>query len=288
MDTKKLRLFDVVARLGSFSQAATKLHIAQSAVSIGIKNLEQQLGLQLFDRSERQIRLTPEGERLWQHAQTVLKQLAAAERDMADMQNLAAGTVRFSTTAMLGSYFFPEYIQAFSQQYPEIDFQVVSEGTEGAIALLRSGEIDMGVINIQKMENDLLTLPLCEQPIVVCVSENHPLAGCDQITEVQFCHLPLIVYKQNYYLHQLAMALHQQHAQVPEVVLETDLLGMIITMVKQNFGVALGLQVMADAEAGIVGIPFQHPKKLPLVIACRKAQRLSLANQAFLDFLAQS
>ena len=285
MDNRKLEIFLTVATLNSFSQAAEKLHIAQSAVSVAIKKLEDELGLLLFDRNERKIRLTVEGQRLLTHANIIQRQFSEAKQDMAALHNLTAGRVSFCTTAMMGSHYFPALISKFKVQHPDISFRVINEGTEGVLDLLESGEIDMGVVNSNTIDTSLAAIPLCAEPIVVCVAEHHPLAKLKTITEALYCQQRLVLYRQNYYLRQLTMALHLEHQQSPRISMETDLLGMMIQLVKAGEGVTLGLQITADSEPGIIGIPFEQARVLPLSMAWPKKRQLSVANQAFIDFL---
>ena len=285
MDNRKLAIFHAVATLNSFSQAAEQLHIAQSAVSVAIKKLEDELGLMLFDRNERRIRLTVEGKRLLTHASIIQKQFFEAEQDMAALHNLTAGRVSFSTTAMMGSHYFPERISEFKTHHPDIDFRVINEGTEGVLELLESGEVDMGVVNNNNIDASLEAIPLCDEPIVVCVAEDHPLAKLKTISEELYCQQRLVLYRQNYYLRQLTIALHLQHQRPPNIAMETDLLGMIIQLVRTGEGVTLGLRITAESESGIVGIPFEKEKILSLSMAWPRKRQLSVANQAFISFL---
>lgn len=285
MDNRKLTIFHTVATLNSFSRAAEQLHIAQSAVSVAIKKLEDELGLLLFDRNERKIRLTVEGRRLLTHASIIQRQFLEAKQDMAALHNLTAGRVSFSTTAMMGSHYFPALISRFKNNHPDIDFLVINEGTEGVLSLLESGEIDMGVVNNNNIDASLEAIPLRSEPIVVCVAEDHPLATLDTITEELYCQQRLVLYQQNYYLRQLTMALHLKYKRQPKIYMETDLLGMIIQLVRAGEGVTLGLQITADSEPGIIGIPFEQCKALSLSMAWPKKRQLSVANQAFISFL---
>ena len=288
MDKRKLEIFHTVALLNSFSQAAEQLHIAQSAVSVAIRKLEDELGLLLIDRRERQIRLTVEGERLYQHAGTILRQFQEVQQDMAALTNLSAGQVSFSTTAMMGSYYFPSLIRQFKQQYPDIDFRITTEGTESVLERINNGDIDMGVVNSQKLDGTQDSLKLCDEPIVVCVAEDHPLAERQQISAAEYCQQRLILYQQNYYLRLLTMELHAEHGCTPKIAVETDLLGMIIRLVREGEGVTLALKVAVDAEDGVVGIPFERAESLSLSLAWSKKRQLSVANQAFVDFLREA
>jgi DNA-binding transcriptional LysR family regulator len=94
-----------------------------------------------------------------------------------------------------------------------------------------------------------------------------------------------VLYRQNYYLRQLTIDLHSQQHRTPQIAMETDLLGMIIQLVRAGEGVTLGLNITADSESGIVGIPFEQQKVLSLSMAWPKKRQLSVANQAFISFM---
>ncbi|HEX9778131.1 MAG TPA: LysR family transcriptional regulator, partial [Geopsychrobacteraceae bacterium] len=89
MDLRQLRVFVEIVRQGSFTRAAEKLHIAQPAVSISLRKLEEELELTLLNRQEKRVTLTAEGENLLRHAERILDNLAAAETEMAELRGLS-------------------------------------------------------------------------------------------------------------------------------------------------------------------------------------------------------
>lgn len=285
MDKRKLQIFLAVAEAQSFNRAAQSLHIAQSAVSVAIQKLEAHLGVLLFDRTDRQIRLTVEGEELRKHARTIVNQFADAEQAMVNLHQLEAGTVRFSTTAMLGQVFFPTIIQQFRARYPNIDFRIRGEGTASVDGLIADGEISMGVVNMDKPVPGIAQQLLVDTEIVMCVAADHPLARESAISRARFCEQSLVIYQQDYYLRELALRLHREAKKAPQVGIETDQLGMILALVRQQQGVTLALDLLTKQSDDLVGIPFTQPHRLRLGMGWSADRPLSVANQAFLDHL---
>lgn len=109
MNLKALRYFLTVAEQGSFTAAAKRLNIAQPAVSMAIRKLEDELELTLFHRTERQITLTDEGRVLLPHARQILQGVADARLAMQELHGLQQGEVRIGISNMLGSYYFPPF-----------------------------------------------------------------------------------------------------------------------------------------------------------------------------------
>ena len=101
MDIRQLKVFVEIVRQGSFTRAAEHLHIAQPAVSISLRKLEEELDLTLINRQEKQITLTAEGENLLRHAERILDDLSVAEREMAELRGLVRGEVRIGIPPMI-------------------------------------------------------------------------------------------------------------------------------------------------------------------------------------------
>lgn len=287
MNLRQLEIFRCVAERLSFSGAARQLHMAQPAVSIAMRKLESELGMALFQRARRRIQLTAEGEILLGHAGHLLQQYAQARREMGELRGLEAGVVRFSTTAMLGTYYFPGRIAAFRRRFPAIGIQVFNEGTRGALRLIADGAIDMGVVNLGESHPGLEVCPLVDEELVVCVSNRHRLARRKSITKGDFCAQQLVVYSEKYFLRELVTRIHREAGVEPKIIAETDLLGLIMELVREGEGLSIGLRSAALAEPGIVGIPFSDPMSLRLGMAWKRNLRLSIANRAFIDFLRE-
>ena len=145
MDLRKLEIFSSVARCGSFSAAAEQLPMAQPAVSIAIRKLEDELGLTLFDRSGRRIQLTAEGNSLLQRAEAILQQVADLQHSAGSMNQLLQGELRIACPSMLATYFLPDLLSGFLSDYPGLTASVTQAGTREIEAMLLRDEIEVGV-----------------------------------------------------------------------------------------------------------------------------------------------
>jgi len=146
VDLRKLEIFVTVARLGSFSRAAEQLHMAQPAVSIAVRKLEQQLDISLFDRSGRQIATTAEGARLLEQAQQLLEQVESIEYSLGDMKNLLSGVVEIACPSMLATYHLPDLLAEFLGDYPGLKANVTQAGTAQVEQMLLDDEVELGVV----------------------------------------------------------------------------------------------------------------------------------------------
>lgn len=287
MNLKSLRYFSTVAQLNSFSRAAESLNIAQSAVSASIKKLEQELGLLLFERRDRTIRLTDEGQCLLRHASTIQQTVADAELEMAELSGLKSGNVRVGIPGMLGSYHFPAILMAFRHRYPELDLSVIEGGTWELQRMLETQALDLGVIVEDFAPPELETRRFLRAEMLVVVHRDHPLAAKKSISISEFFEQELVMFKEGYFHRKVIDQLAKESGLKPKIGFETNLIPLIKQIIKQEFGVSTMLGMVVEDEPELVTISFETPVWLNLCIAWRRDGYLSLANRAFMDFLLE-
>ncbi len=287
MDLKQLRYFLTVAQLGGFTRAAHQLHVAQPAVSMGVRKLEDQLGLQLFQRTERQVRLTDEGVRLQRHAQRILQAVDDAALEMAELKGLSQGEVRVGIPSMLGSYFFPPILMAFRHCYPELKLTVIEGGTWQLQQMLERGELDLGVIVAEFVPAELQTRTFLQAQMLVTVGKEHPFTQLDAVSPAQFFREELVMFKEGYFHRKIVDRLASQCGLEPDIGFETNLIPLIKSIVQQGFGISTLLEMVIQPDDPLVTRPFTEPVWLDLSIAWRKDGYLSTANRAFRDFVLE-
>ncbi|HAR09123.1 MAG TPA: LysR family transcriptional regulator, partial [Cobetia sp.] len=118
--------------------------IAQSAVSQTIAGLERRLETRLFERHDRRVRLTPEGEVLLEHARRLLADASATELALKELNGLVKGEVRIGIPSMLGSYYLPPLLMGFAARHPGIRMTVIEAGARRLQAMIKARELDLG------------------------------------------------------------------------------------------------------------------------------------------------
>lgn len=142
------RSFYWCAKTGSLSRAAGKLHITQPAVSHTIKQLEDMLGGPLFIRGARGVQLTAEGELLYRYVEQAFNFVAAGEKKLLEMHQLAFGEIRIGAGDSLCKHYLLPYLERYHRAYPQIRIRVTNRTTPETLALLREGAIDLGIVNL--------------------------------------------------------------------------------------------------------------------------------------------
>ena len=147
------RFFCEAATCGNVTKAAEKLFVSQSAVSQAIMQLEERLGCQLFNRSTRGVRLTPEGEILYAQANNAVSIIENAQEKIAKMKSLREGEIKIGASDTVCSLFLLPFLNRFNAEYPEIQISVINRTTRELIRLLKNGTVDISFVNLP-IDND--------------------------------------------------------------------------------------------------------------------------------------
>lgn len=287
MDLRSLRYFITVVEQGGFSAAARQLHVAQPAVSMAIRKLEQSLDLQLLHRQERQISLTDEGQVLLRHARRILQAAQDAEREMRELHALESGEVRVGIPSMLGSYYFPPILMAFRHRYPQLRLEVVEAGTRQLQRMVHRGEIDMGVIVADTPPEDLETHSFLQAQMMAVLPVDHPLSHCENIDYSAFFAEELVLFKEGYFHREVIDRLCAEAGVTPNIGFETNLIPLIKQIVSHGFGITTLLEMVVADDPRLIARPFRQPVWLDLSLAWRKGHLLSRANRTFADFVLE-
>lgn len=148
MELHQLRYFLAVARTKNFSRAAEQCHVAQPSLSQQIMKLEEELGERLFERTKRDVTLTPAGELFGQHAERVIEEVELARDKVRDVRGLVRGRVTLGALPTVAPYFLPQRLRAFAEKFPGIEV-VVHEDTTAQLALaVLNKEIDFALVSL--------------------------------------------------------------------------------------------------------------------------------------------
>lgn len=288
MDIRLLTYFNAVAAHQNITHAAASLHIAQSALSVAIKKLENQLDLQLFRREQRKMLLTHEGEVLLTHAKNIIQQLDDATLAMKELRGLEKGEVRLGVPSIMGTYYFPDIVMAFKSRYPTLKLIMIEAGTQSIQKMLLDGDIDLGIIQTRNVPVALASELLIRSQMVAVVHSEHEFANKKVLSYEAFFSQELVMFRKGYFHRERLDDICQQNKLTANFSFETNLLAVILKIVKQDFAISALLEIATEEEPDIVAIPFEEPILLDISIAWRKNGYLSKADKTFLDFVKEN
>lgn len=176
MTLNELRYIIAVARERNFRRAADRCFVSQPALSLGVQKLEDELGVQLFERSKTEIAVTPVGQQVVEQAQRVLEEVARLKTVARQGQDPLTGPLRLGVIYTVGPYLLPELIPVLHQSAPHMPLDVEENTTANLEQLLRSGSIDVAIVALPFEAPGVVTEPLYDESFVVAVPQSHPWA----------------------------------------------------------------------------------------------------------------
>lgn len=204
MDFRQLEYFTEVARFKSFTRAADHLHVTQPTLSKMVRHLEEELDIELFDRSKRQIVLTDAGVTLLEEGEKILNQLADLPSHLYDVMHLTKGTIRIGVPPLIGSLFFPRLLRLFRERYPMITIEITEAGGHALEKALVAGEVDL-IATVFPADEHLTVFPFIEEELHLFLPEHHPLATRTSIALEEVAEMPFVLFNETFSLHDVVL-----------------------------------------------------------------------------------
>jgi DNA-binding transcriptional LysR family regulator len=240
MELRQLRYVDAVAAHRHFTRAAASVPVAQPALSHQVKLLESELGVELFERSRRGVRLTEAGEIFLWRARRALAELDAAREEIAAYKGLTSGRLVLGAMQALAGLDLPRLISAFHAAYPGIDVSLREDSTRDMFTMAARGEIDLAIAALDvDRPPDLDAVPLLREPVLMAVPASHRLAREEPADLRQFRHETFVFFKQGTGLRTITEQAAERTGFTPRVGFETSNWDRLLALVSEGLGVAL-------------------------------------------------
>jgi LysR family transcriptional regulator for metE and metH len=194
VEIRHLKLVDAIARDGSMTKAADRLHLTQSALSHQLREIEDRLGTPLFLRLKRKLILTEAGERLLGTSRTVLDELKRTEDTIRRMASGQEGVLRISTQCNTCYHWLPSMLKNFQERFPGVEVQINVDATCRPVEALLDGELDIAIVHKPLVRKDLFYCPLFEDELLVVMHPGHRLAKRPYIKAEDFADESLLIY----------------------------------------------------------------------------------------------
>lgn len=249
------KVFYYAAKYGSVTKAAGELAISQPAVSQALKHLEGQLGVTLFFRAAKGVKLTSEGQLLYNYVEKGYEQIELGEKKVRELQNLELGEIRIGASDMTLQYYLLPYLEKFHERYPEIKVTVTNAPTPETLSFLKEGKIDFGIVSTPFPETAELEVTGVREIEDVFVAGRRFIAYKNRTLDLQELEkLPLICLEKNTSTRSyMDDFLSQNKVSIqPEFELATS--DMIVQFALRNLGVASVVKDFAKdyVEAGLL------------------------------------
>jgi len=285
---RQLSVFEAAARLLSYTRAAEELHLSQPAVSMQIRQLEEQAGLQLFEKLGRKLHLTEAGRELFQYSRAILHDLHEAEEVLEALKGLKTGKLNIGVASTV-NYFAPRLLAAFSQHYPGISLSLEANNRENLIHMLSANEKDLVLMGRPPEQIDLESEPFLENPLVVIAPPEHPLAKEHDIPMQRLAEETFVIREAG----SGTRAAMERFFSEQGITLKTGMQMTRNEAIKQAVRVGLGLSIVSihsielelETKRLVVLDVAGFPIRRQWFLVYRHGKRLSPAAGAFKDFV---
>lgn len=289
MELRQLRYVEAVAAARHFTRAAASVGVAQPALSHQIKRLEQELGIELFERSRSGVRLTAAGEAFVPRIRRALTELDAAREEVAAFTGLETGRVRLGALQALAHLDLPRLIASFHQAHPAVEVTLREESTERMQQLVGEGQLDLAIVALDVGHSDSLkTRVIACEPVLLALRRDHPLAKSRSVRFSQLREEPFVFFRAGTGLRTTTERLARDAGFAPRMAFETGNLDRLLDLVAEGLGVSLiPASTATRADARICAIPLSPPVSRSVGVVWRANHSPGPATQAMLDLLTR-
>ncbi len=285
MDLRQLRYFVAVAAAGGFTRASAELGIAQPTLSLQIQRLEESLGVPLFERLGRGVRLTAAGELLLQHARELLRGVSEARQCLQALSRKVCGRLSVGAIPTVLPYWLADRLPQFRRRFPEVELRLVENLTDRLVQGLREGDLDVAVVGLPLRQPDVVCAEILREPLFAILPPEHPLARQAEVDPRQLRELPLLLLREGHCFRQKVIALCGRSGLMPAAVFESDQLESIRSLVAAGFGASLLPAMAASRTHGCAIVPLAGEPVRRIGYARMRRKYHSPAVAAFTDWL---
>lgn len=288
MDNATLSAFVAVADLGSFSEAAGRLFLTQSAISKRIAQLESQLDCPLFDRIGRHVSLTEAGRQLLPKAREILLALEDARRLVNNLSGDVSGCLSIAASHHISLHRLPPILQAYTRRFPKVELDLRFDESELAYERVLRGDLELALITLAPQQDERLCMEtIWTDRLWYVVSCQHPLAQDPEPTLAKLSNYPAILPHSNTFTQQLVRQQLSAQGLEPRLRMSTNYLDTIRMMVSIGLGWSLLPETMIDPS--LVRLPLQtEPVRRPLGYIHHRDRTLSNAAREMVLLLHQN
>ncbi|HSK29000.1 MAG TPA: LysR family transcriptional regulator [Candidatus Limnocylindria bacterium] len=288
MNTDRLQAFCLVGQNGGLLRAAQKLKLSPATVSLRLKHLENELGVQLFERRPNKLLLTDKGKLFLTQAQRILQQIDDSVASLREEQGRCEGNVSVLVGSDMAHFFAPR-IARFVESYPQVNLKILVNPSPDSLELLIGGQGDFAIGRFLKVPRSLATFPLFTSSIAAIFDRNHPLAQRKRITLRDLAGCGLIVTSLYSAIRRIVQKAFASQGLEMRTVLETGECSLISEYTKMKLGVGLVHEacIQGKLDANVRARDLKHLfGRLDVVLLYRKDRLMTAAQKKFIEAIS--
>lgn len=285
MNLNQLEYFCAAVRCGSITQAAQKLYVTQPAISGAIRELEREFSVNLFSHTRRKLALTDEGQRFYERAELLLREVETATQQLRDLC-ASKQPVCVGIPPLWGSTFFPDLLHDFNDKYPDIRLTFYEYGSARAAQLVQEEELDVALVNLSLDNPDKFhSVCIGRDHFVAAVDPAHPLAGRKSITLEELAGQPLVMYNTDSVQNHSIRSRFDRMGILPNILIYTSQIYTMKSMIHNNTCVSFFYASLLQDHPDLVGIPIVPRIEQKVGLIWRKGKYTTQSTEAFISFV---
>ncbi|WP_052343570.1 LysR family transcriptional regulator [Bacillus massiliigorillae] len=288
LEWQQLEYFRVVAKIEHFTKAAEILSISQPALTRSITKMEQELGIALFDRVGRTVRLNKYGKLFLKRVEKGLLEISTGIEEIHQLQNPHTGSVSFSFLLTLGIHIVPEIISHFNEQYPGVELEIHQSSSVMSIHQLIDGEIDYCLIGPIEPDANIVWHLLFQEELFAYVPANHRLASKQSISLDELANDHFIGFKKGIGMREMTESFCQQVGFTPKIKFEGEDVTTLAGLVSSGLGVTIIPEFSGISSNKIKKLKISNPYcQRDVGIAWMKGKAFSPTAELFRNFIIE-
>jgi LysR family transcriptional regulator, hydrogen peroxide-inducible genes activator len=287
MKLDQLRYFVAVACAGTITRAAEQEGVAQPSLSQQLRKLENSLGVLLFERHSRHVRLTRAGERLLPQARSLLRQAADAAQSLTELTNRMCGRLAIGAIPTVMPYWLAPRVARFPSRYPDVDLRIVENDTARLVDSLQSGDLDVAIISLPVNLPDIVCSELFREDLLFVVPRAHPLAASSRIEPRKLAGERLLLLREGHCFRKDALVACRRGLREPGTVFESDQFSSIFALVAGGLGITVAPRMALQDATGCRHIPIAGGPQRRIGFARIRRKHVPPAQKAFIAWLRE-
>lgn len=259
VELRHLRYFDAIAETQNFTRAAERLHVTQSTLSHQIRQLEDELGLVLFDRSHKKVQLTEAGEMLRSHLLPALQQIDRGLQALSHPAEALSGEIRIAATHSFNTRLVPLCVSSFLSYHPGVRVSVEELSASLIAKRLISGHLELGVSYRPEDRSELWFEPLYNEELKLVVSDRHPLARRRRVRMIELHNCRMVLLPRQFSTRVLLDDCFEAAGAQPLVVAELNSIAPMIELIRQTDLAGIIAETAVSPAADLRAIPIEDP-----------------------------
>jgi LysR family transcriptional regulator, hydrogen peroxide-inducible genes activator len=284
MEVHQLKYVCAIAESGNFSRAAERCNVAQPSLSQQVLKLEKELGVRLFDRLGRSVRLTEAGRVFVPQARAILEELEMARSSVVDKNADLRGSVAVGVIPTIAPYLMPGYTAAFAKKYPDAKLRIVEEMTSVLVDGLRDLSIDVAILALPLRHKDLELFPIRTEPLFAVLRKGHPRASARSLALKDLRGESFVMLRDGHCFRDLSIEACTHARVTPNIAFESGQFSSLLGMVAAGVGVSIVPEMAIDGNMGCCYVRISDTQATRTIVAAvLRARSFNRVQQAFVS-----